>query len=144
MDIQVVYSSSGVSLQVSAGLVGDFDGDNDVDIDDIDFYVGNIGSQAAGELALLDFNGDGQITIADVQTHIETHVQTSNGQTGTFFGDFNLDGSVNVLSDAFTLVGNLGNSVSSYADGDANLDGTVDVLGDAFILIGNLGSNNLP
>ena len=83
MDIQVVYSNSGVSLQVSAGLVGDFDGDNDVDIDDIDFYVGNIGSQAAGELALLDFNGDGQITIADVQTHIETHVQTSNGQTGT-------------------------------------------------------------
>ena len=144
MDIQVVYSSSGVSLQVSAGLVGDFDGDNDVDIDDIDFYLGNIGSQADGELALLDFNGDGQITIADVQTHIETHVQTSNGQTGTFFGDFNLDGTVNVLSDAFTLVGNLGNSVSSYADGDANLDGTVDVLGDAFILIGNLGSNNLP
>ena len=144
MDIQVVYSSSGVSLQVSAGLVGDFDGDNDVDIDDIDFYVGNIGSQAAGELALLDFNGDGQITIADVQTHIETHVQTSNGQTGTFFGDFNLDGTVNVLGDAFTLVGSLGNSVSSYASGDANLDGTVDVLGDAFIVVGNLGRTNLP
>ena len=144
MDIQVVYSNSGVSLQVSAGLVGDFDGDNDVDIDDIDFYVGNIGSQAAGELALLDFNGDGQITIADVQTHIETHVQTSNGQTGTFFGDFNLDGTVNVLGDAFTLVGSLGNSVSSYASGDANLDGTVDVLGDAFIVVGNLGRTNLP
>ena len=144
MDIQVVYSSSGVSLQVSAGLVGDFDGDNDVDIDDIDFYLGNIGSQADGELALLDFNGDGQITIADVQTHIETHVQTSNGQTGTFFGDFNLDGTVNVLGDAFTLVGSLGNSVSSYASGDANLDGTVDVLGDAFIVVGNLGRTNLP
>ena len=70
MDIQIIYSSSGVSLQVSAGLAGDFDGDNDVDIDDIDFYLGNIGSQADGELALLDFNGDGQITIADVQTHI--------------------------------------------------------------------------
>ena len=79
-----------------------------------------------------------------IRDSIETHVETSNGQTGTFFGDFNLDGTVNVLSDAFTLVGNLGNSVSSYADGDANLDGTVDVLGDAFILIGNLGSNNLP
>ena len=144
MDIQIIYSSSGVSLQVSAGLAGDFDGDNDVDIDDIDFYLGNIGSQADGELALLDFNGDGQITIADVQTHIETHVQTSNGQTGTFLGDFNLDGNVNVLGDAFTLVGSLGNSVSSYASGDANLNGTVDVLGDAFILVGNLGRTNLP
>ena len=125
-------------------MVGDFDGDNDVDIDDIDFYAGNIGSQAAGELALLDLNGDGQITTADLQTHIETHVQTSNGQTGTFLGDFDLNGTVDVINDAFVLIGNLGDVVSSYASGDANLDRTVDVIEDAFILIDNLGRTNLP
>ena len=47
-----------------------------------------------------------------------------------------------MLGDAFTLVGNLGSSVTSWADGDANGDGRVDVLGDAFLLVGNLGNGN--
>ena len=73
-----------------------------------------------------------------------THVETSNGRTGTFLGDFNLDGTVDVLRDAFALVGSLGTSVSSYGDGDINLDGVVDVLRDAFLLVGNLGRTNEP
>ena len=144
MDIQVVYSGSTVSLQVGAGLVGDFDSDGDVDVDDIDYYVGNIGAQATGELAQLDFNGDGQVTADDLRIHIETYVQTSNGQTGTFLGDLNLDGTVNVLGDAFLMIGSLGNSVSSYGQGDINLDVIVNVIGDAFPLIGNLNRTNAP
>ena len=85
-------------------------------------------------------------------------------------GDFNLDGSVDVLNDAFILVGNLG-SPGGFTDGDlvgedgfvdqvdlaffvgfgligtenvipgdANGDGVVDVLGDAFLIVGNLGT----
>ena len=127
-----------------AALKGDFDGDNDVDIADIDFYVGNIGSEATGELAQLDLDGDGQVTLDDLETHVTVCVQTSNGQTGTFFGDLNLDGRVDVLEDAFILVGNLGSSSSSYAQGDIDLDGFVDVLADAFILIENLLSANDP
>ena len=46
--------------------------------------------------------------------------------------------------DAFALVGNLGNAVTSYSQGDISFDGTVDVLGDAFTLIGNFGSTNDP
>ena len=134
----------GVAEGSISGLAGDFDNDNDVDIDDIDFYVGNIGASAVGALAQLDLNGDGQITAADVEIHVTTHVETSNGQTGTFLGDFNLDGTVDVLRDAFALVGSLGTSVSSYGDGDINLDGVVDVLRDAFALIGNLGRTNEP
>ena len=135
----------GVAVEGSiSGLAGDFDNDNDVDIDDIDFYVGNIGASAVGALAQLDLNGDGQITAADVEIHVTTHVETSNGQTGTFLGDFNLDGTVDVLRDAFALVGSLGTSVSSYGDGDINLDGVVDVLRDAFLLVGNLGRTNEP
>ena len=60
-------------------------------------------------------------------------------------GDANLDGTVDVLSDAFALVGNLGTSAGAvWADGDFNGDGEVDVLGDGFILVGRLGQSVLP
>jgi len=71
-------------------------------------------------------------------------IETSNGVVGTFPGDLNCDGNVNVLGDASILVANLGGSVSSYAQGDINFDGTVNVLGDAFVLVGNLGNTNAP
>jgi len=137
-------SVAGVIADSVGGLAGDFDSDNDVDIDDVDFYVGNIGSAADGALAQLDLNGDGSVTLADRQIHIESFVQTSNGQTGTFLGDVNLDGTVNVLGDALILIVNLGESVSSYGDGDLTFDGLVNVLGDALILVQNLGSTNNP
>ena len=55
-------------------------------------------------------------------------------------GDANLDGQVDVLSDAFVLVANLNTTTNAvWADGDFNGDGQVDVLGDAFILVANLG-----
>jgi len=132
------------SVAVDANLTGDFEPDNDVDIDDIDFYVGNIGATATGALEQLDLGGNGTVDLEDRRIHIETYVQTSNGQTGTFLGDLNVDGVVNVLGDALILVTNLGTTVTSYADGDINFDGTVDVLGDAIILISTLGQSNTP
>ena len=69
---------------------------------------------------------------------------TSNGQVGTAQGDANLDGVVDILEDAFTLVGNLGTSVNSWSQGDFDGNGVVDVLGDAFPLVGNLGFTNAP
>ena len=57
----------------------------------------------------------------------------------------NLDGSVDVLGDAFALVGNLGTTTGAvWADGDFNGDGAVNVLDDAFILVGRLGQSVLP
>ena len=73
---------------------------------------------------------------------MSTLVTTSNGITGALLGDVDLDGSVNVLSDAFALIGSLGQSVTSRAQGDLNADGVVNVLADAFILIGDLGNSN--
>ena len=90
----------------------------------------------------MDIDSDGTLTQADVDTHVTTLIETTNGVTGTFLGDLNCDGQVSVLGDAFALVGSLGQSVSSYSDGDLNFDGEVTVLGDAFILVGNLGSSN--
>ena len=124
-------------------MSGDFDMDGDVDAEDIDFYSGETGNvPAAGALAQLDLTGDGVITLADYDFHIENLVQTSNGQVGTFVGDINLDGTVNVLGDAFALIGSLGASDVGYAQGDLNADGDVNVLNDAFRLIGNIGNTN--
>jgi hypothetical protein len=60
-------------------------------------------------------------------------------------GDANLDGVVDVLNDAFALVGSLGSSSgATWAQGDFNADGSVDALGDAFILVGNLNRDVRP
>ena len=75
-------------------------------------------------------------------SHVSNLVETSNGGVGTFPGDANLDGTVDVLGDAFALIGNLGNAAASWSQGDFNADGIVSVLGDAFLLIGNLGRSN--
>ena len=131
----------------AADVLGDFDGNNMVDCADLDGYIGNIGSSVAGVtggLANLDFDLDDTITEEDAEMVIQTLVATSNGFTGTFLGDLNCDGTVDVLGDAFALVGNLGSMVMSYANGDINFDGNVSVLGDAFTLIGNLGMSNEP
>jgi hypothetical protein len=124
------------------GILGDFDGDGDVDLADLDQYNQNLGQPATGELAALDLNGDGTVGADDFQQHYSTLVETSNGGKGTALGDVNLDGVVNVLGDAFALVGNLNNPATSWSQGDLNADGAVNVLGDAFGLVGNLGANN--
>lgn len=124
--------------------VGDFNRDGAVDITDIDFYSGNLGQPVSFD-PQLDMEGDGDIDADDLNFHIETYVQTSNGQIGTLVGDMNLDGQVDVLGDAFTLIANLGLAGPySYGLGDLNADLAIDVLGDAFILISNLGQSNLP
>ena len=141
------YFSHSSTLTVTLGsplMIGDFDSDGDVDGDDVDFYIGNLDQPATGDLTQLDLNGDGDVTIADHDLHVTTMVVTSNGVTGALLGDVNLDGSASVLSDAFVIVGSLGQSVTSRSQGDLNADGMVDVLDDAFILIGQLGQSNGP
>ena len=127
---------------IAPSLAGDFDEDGDVDADDIDFYSGNLGLPATGDLAQLDLDSDTVVTLADHDLHITTLVQTSNGQTGALIGDVDLDGAVDVLTDAFALVAGLGTATGGYTNGDFNADQVVDVLGDAFRLVANLGMTN--
>ena len=123
-------------------IIGDFDEDGDVDCEDLDGHINNIGAAATGPLASLDLNADGFLGPDAAIAHIETLIVTSNGVTGTFFGDMNCDGKVNATGDAFTLVANLNSSMPSYRDGDLNFDGAVTVLGDAFILLAKFGMSN--
>ena len=139
-----LLASVEAQLILNGGLIGDFNSDDDVNVDDINFYAGNIGALAVGDLVQLDLTSDGQVDLDDMRAHIENYVHTSNGEAGTFLGDLNLDGAVDVLDDAFSFVANLGTSVTSYADGDINLDGRVDIVADAFSLIANLGKSNSP
>ena len=127
---------------VTARQPGDFDFGGDVDLDDLDQYIGNIGASPTGALRALDLDSDGDIDADDMSQHYTQLVETSNGAKGTFAGDLNLDGTVDVLNDAFGLIGNLGNPATSWAQGDFNGDETVDVLNDAFALIANLGNSN--
>jgi len=151
----ITAAANGLDLSIAGRVVasgpvnavpetGDANLDGVVDCADLDGYVGNIGSAAVGSLAALDIDGNGTLDASDADTHITTLIETSNGVVGTFPGDLNCDGNVNVLGDASILVANLGGSVSSYAQGDINFDGTVNVLGDAFVLVGNLGNTNAP
>ena len=131
-------------LVATSSPAGDFDNDGNVNANDIDFYAGNLDLPATGDLASLDLDADDLVTLADHDLHITTLVETSNGQTGALIGDINLDGSVDVLNDAFALVGSLGGSATGYADGDLNADQVVNVLGDAFRLVSNLGQTTGP
>ena len=138
-----------LSLNPVPCQAGDFDANCVVDLLDLDDYNNFInddddaatpevsvisGLPAAGILAALDLTGDGTVDEADFVLHYETMVETSNGQVGTFAGDANLDGTVDVLGDAFILVSNLGlqgqddendDLVTSWAQGDFNADRAV-------------------
>lgn len=139
------FGFDNISFQpATSALLGDFDGDGDVDLLDLDEYNQNLDITVADnpDLADLDLDGSGTIDSADFQQHYTDLVETSNGGVGTAAGDINLDGVVNVLGDAFTLVGSLNSSATSWSEGDLNADGIVNVLGDAFLLVGNLGFDN--
>ena len=131
-------------LPLGGAILGDFDRDGDVDIDDLDRYNRNLDLIVADnpDVADIDLDNNGVIDSADFEQHFRTLVETSNGGVGTEAGDINLDGVVDVLGDAFELVNNLGSTATSWSQGDLNADGVVDVLGDAFILIGSLGFDN--
>jgi len=115
------------------GRLGDFDGDGDIDADDIDALGAAI--QAGSTDLEFDMDGDGSVDSDDFDMHVTTLVDTALGEgTGTAFGDFNLDGLVGILD--LGLLGDGYNSTNGWANGDANGDGTVGILD-----LGLLGDN---
>jgi len=118
---------------------GDFDRDGDVDAADIALLCANMGSPNA----FYDLDDDGDVDEDDLVFHIETYLEYDldgdgipDGQ-GTFRGDFNTDGAVDI-ADLAILRGNSGQTGMGYAGGNANCDDVVD-LADLTILRGNAG-----
>ena len=129
------------------GELGDFSLSGSVGAEDIDFFTDQLDQvvDVDSELRELDLDGDGTITLDDHDLLVTSLVETSLGTQGTFVGDLNLDGRVDVVDDAFILVSNLDDpNALGYASGDLNADGIVDVVNDAFRLIENLGRRSGP
>jgi len=127
------------------GQLGDYDGDQDVDADDVDILCANIGETDPDLLAKMDLDDDGDIDMDDQVIHITTLLDYDldgddvvDGQ-GTFVADFNTDGAVD-LADLTILRTNSGLTGQGFADGDTNCDGAVD-LADLTTLRGLSGSS---
>ena len=111
---------------------GDFDGDGDVDADDIDILCDNLGDAA------FDLDGDGDSDEDDMTYLIENLVELTDGvRVGTQRGDFNLDGLINGTDLALMGLA-FGQPDQGYADGNANCDVFVNGT-DLAILAANYG-----
>jgi hypothetical protein len=113
--------------EVLAAMVGDTDGDGDIDADDIDLLFANLGStDAAFDVASNGGSADG----SDVDALVLDVL-------GTFFGDANLDGTVDLI-DLSALASNFDNA-AGWAGGDFSGDGLVNLI-DLSVLATNFGS----
>jgi CxxC motif-containing protein (DUF1111 family) len=135
-----IVSSLILTAGIHADEASDFNGDsawNTADLDQLNAAIEDGSTNLA-----FDLNSDGSVDMSDRDTWLAS-AAAANGFAGPYLvGDINLDGTVNVLGDAFTLVENLLSSTSNWSDGDLNADGQVNVLGDAFALIANLNRTN--
>ena len=131
------FSDSGSGTIIGPGTpvtrVGDFDGDGDIDADDIDSLGAAI--QAGSTDLLFDMDGNGLIEQADFDLHVTTLVDTLIGEgSGTMFGDFNLDGLIDLID-----LGTIGEQYgvgTGWATGDADGNGLVDLID-----LGSVGEN---
>ena len=102
---------------------GDFNGDGEVTVEDIDALVANVGDPA------YDVDGDGDCDADDLVYLVENLVQWSRtiGESGvgTQCGDANLDGLVNVTDLALMLPW-FGQATTGWAKGNFNVDGAID------------------
>ena len=127
------YGALTLEILPPAGVLGDFDGDDDVDADDIDILCANMG----GDVGTYDMDGDLDVDEDDMVYHVENLVELSAGGPGTKRGDFNLDGIVNA-TDLAVMKPNFGLSGMLYSQGNANCDSIINGT-DLAILAGNLG-----
>jgi len=113
---------AGGTLLINAGISGDFDGDGDVDADDIDLLADAIrlglinpmyDLSGAGE----DGTPDGFIDLNDLDYLVHQLVETTIG-VGSEYGDFNLDGIIDTTD--LTRLATYYGPGDTWAKGNAN------------------------
>jgi len=107
---------------------GDFDGDGDVDVDDINALCANMtgdGIPLPPGFERYDLDDDGDADSADMDILIHDLVETTVG-VGTEYGDFNLDGKIDTVD--LTILGTYFGVGTSWSQGNANCDTTVDTV----------------
>ena len=105
-------------------LVGDFDNDGSLEIDDIDQLVAVVAGQT-GDLQF-DLNGDGMLTLADVNEWRAIAGAANLPSMNPYLaGDATLDGVVDA-SDFNRWNGSKFTSTAAWSAGDFNADGVVD------------------
>lgn len=133
-----------LSLQVvsvsCADNASDFNSDSAWNSSDLDALNSEI--TAGTNNSAFDLTGDGVVDVADRDAWLASAAAANGFGIPYLVGDIDLNGTVDVLGDAFTLVGNLFESTSDWSAGDLSADGTVNVLGDAFLLVANLNRSN--
>ncbi|MEO0587522.1 MAG: dockerin type I repeat-containing protein, partial [Planctomycetota bacterium] len=108
---------------------GDFDSDGDIDADDIDLLLANLGDPT------FDLTGDDQAAADDLDRLVV-------GLLGTTLGDANLDGVVDT-SDLAILAGRFDRPATGWVQADFNGDRAV-TTADLAILAGGFGSGVPP
>ena len=119
--------------------LGDFNGDGNVDADDIDLLRDNLGDSA------FELDGQAGVDEGDFAHQVEVLAEWLSPNpgpgVGTAFGDSNLDGHVNA-EDLALLTANFG-ATGGWADGNVNTDLLVDGT-DLAIMMGNQGFGPPP
>ena len=106
-------------------LIGDFSGDDILDIADIDLLTAQIVAEPSNHLGF-ELSGDGTVDDADLTKWL-ADAATHNGFGEPYLaGDSNLDGIVD-SADLNSLALHWGDDVSSWSAGDFNADGSIGV-----------------
>ncbi len=111
------------TIVVPQAAPGDFDGDGDLDISDVDALSAAIATHSTD--LLFDVTGDGQVTFADLQ-HWILDIK------GTLFGDSNLDFVIDGQDFIILELEQIHGRPACWSHGDFNADGVVD--GQDFII----------
>ena len=125
---QSIWAIPAPVIEPPEDILGDFNGDEEVNDQDIDILFAAIGAQSSD--LQFDLDEDGSVATSDVDVLVHDILKTRRG-------DLNLDGEVN-FADFLELSGSFGKSSATWADGDTDGDGNV-AFADFLTLSGNFG-----
>jgi hypothetical protein len=127
-----------ITFDVVGRVAGDADLDGDVDLDDRDILMANVGS-TEGHWGIGDFTGGGEDDWGGLDGLVDGNdAQVIADALGLLGGDFNLDESVDVVDLGILATNYNVPTGMTILEGDANQDGAVDVV-DLGILATNYG-----